>query len=318
MPGFGEALFGGILGVCVGDALGVPVEFVEREKLDAHPLTEMVGYGTHNQHPGTWSDDSSLTLCLTESLCKGYNLEDQAVTLYRWLYECHWTARGRVFDIGLGTREALVRLHSGYPPIHAGGRDERSNGNGSLMRILPLALYLHVHHPDDPSQRCEMVADASSLTHAHPRSKLGCWIYIEIALQLLKGKAWKEAFSKGLDVVEELLPTQGDLAGEKSHYSRLFDRSISTLCRDQVKSSGYVVHTLEASTWSMFQHKTYEDIVLEGVNLGGDTDTIGAVVGGWAGLMLGQSSIPDDWLAQLARKDDILDLLTIFEATLST
>ena len=125
----------GLLGVAVGDALGVPVEFTGRPELRDNPVHGMRGMGTHLQPPGTWSDDSSLTFCLAESLTGGYDLEDIAGRLCRWLDESYWTARGEVFDVGRTTARAIHALGRGAPPTEAGGRGEWSNGNGSLMRI---------------------------------------------------------------------------------------------------------------------------------------------------------------------------------------
>lgn len=134
----------------------------------------MPAYGTDQQPPGTWSDDSSLAFCLAESLCHGYDLADLARRFIDWREKAYWTAHGRVFDIGIATSQAIGRLRSGTLPTQAGGRSEEDNGNGSLMRILPLITYL----AGKPiAERYRIVADASSLTHAHVRSMLSCFIY---------------------------------------------------------------------------------------------------------------------------------------------
>ena len=129
-----------LLGLAVGDALGVPAEFKSRETLKKNPVTEMTGYGTHNQPPGTWSDDSSLAFCLAESLCEGYNLKDIADRFIKWHDEAYWTPYGEVFDVGIATRKAIQRLKEGIDPGQAGGNTEYDNGNGSLMRIMPLLV----------------------------------------------------------------------------------------------------------------------------------------------------------------------------------
>jgi ADP-ribosyl-[dinitrogen reductase] hydrolase len=133
-----ETIESALLGLAVGDALGVPVEFKSRHTLSAVPVTEMIGFGTHSQPPGTWSDDSALAFCLAESLCKGYDLNDLARRFVNWCEWGYWAARNaEVFDIGNATRLAIRRLDLGISPVEAGGREEHSNGNGSLMRILP-------------------------------------------------------------------------------------------------------------------------------------------------------------------------------------
>lgn len=137
-----EKIIGGILGLAIGDALGVPVEFISRQELRKKPVKEMTGYGTHSQPPGAWSDDTSLTLCLVESLCEaGYDLADTGKKFVRWYREGYWTPFGDVFDIGNATRQAILTLERGIDPALAGLADEWSNGNGSLMRILPASLY---------------------------------------------------------------------------------------------------------------------------------------------------------------------------------
>ncbi|MGB4437301.1 MAG: ADP-ribosylglycohydrolase family protein, partial [Acetomicrobium sp.] len=137
-----DKVIGGLLGLCIGDALGVPVEFQSREKLKRNPVKDMMGYGTHNQPPGTWSDDSSLAFCLAESLCNGFDLQDIADKFVKWMYEGYWTPWGKAFDVGHTTQIAISRLKKGVDPLESGPTDERSNGNGSLMRILPLIFYV--------------------------------------------------------------------------------------------------------------------------------------------------------------------------------
>lgn len=191
MPTTKTLTLSGLIGVCVGDALGVPVEFSTRAERLKSPVTKMLGYGTWNQPPGTWSDDSSLTLCLTESFCSGYSVDDIAKSFCRWYRENDWTAHGDVFDIGNTTYQAIIKLEKGIPPLQAGGTGEHSNGNGSLMRILPIA-YLHetLTFPDLITK----VHEVSCLTHAHVRSQMACGIYISMAVELLKGANLSTAY----------------------------------------------------------------------------------------------------------------------------
>jgi len=160
-------ILGGLFGLCIGDALGVPFESCSRDELKKNPVTTMVGYGVHNQPAGTWSDDSSLTFCLADSLCQGFNLDDIAGKFCKWLYEGYWTPYGKTFGVGNTTRQAISRLTKGVNPEEAGGKSEYSNGNGSLMRILPLAYYLE--NAEAP-KKFEIIHQLSSITHAHPRS----------------------------------------------------------------------------------------------------------------------------------------------------
>ncbi|MEO8353877.1 MAG: ADP-ribosylglycohydrolase family protein, partial [Chthoniobacteraceae bacterium] len=162
---------GALWGSLVGDALGVPVEFLSREAVRKNPVHGMRGFGTHNQPPGTWSDDSSLLLCTVESLAHrgGFDATDLGQRFVRWESEGHWTPHGRVFDIGIATSQALSRLAMGTAPEQSGGSDEYSNGNGSLMRIAPIALWFDNLPPNDLAAT---VHRASALTHRHPRSQM--------------------------------------------------------------------------------------------------------------------------------------------------
>jgi ADP-ribosylglycohydrolase len=296
----------GLFGLCVGDALGVPVEFQSRKYLHTHPVTDMIGYGTHNQPPGTWSDDSSLAFCLAESLCEGYDLADIANKFCRWTNEGYWTPHGHVFDIGIATRDAIARLDSGVPPAKAGGTGEYSNGNGSLMRILPLAY--SVKHISDPEEKFSTIHDVSCLTHAHPRSQTACSIYIETALNLLEGKSLKRAYKLMKATIKEYYQHKPLYACELPYFSRILDHDIADCTDEEIRSTGYVVHTLEAGLWCLLTSTSYPETVLKAVNLGEDTDTTGAVVGGLAGIAYGIEAIPSSWIEQIAHKDDIRDL----------
>ena len=174
---------GSIWGLIVGDALGVPVEFKEREALRKHPVTDMMEYGTHYQPKGTWSDDSSMMLCTLDSLGdKGeIDYDDIMARFASWLFEGEYTPYGETFDYGGATCRAIERYRNGVAPLECGGCSERDNGNGSLMRILPVALYQfekyqHFVHCDRPAI-IQPICRVSALTHAHPISLLGCGLY---------------------------------------------------------------------------------------------------------------------------------------------
>lgn len=174
-----------LFGISIGDALGVPVEFNSRESIGKNPITDMTGYGTYNLPPGTFSDDSSLTFCLAEALTHDFDLNVIAQNFVKWCYQNYWTPGGYVFDIGMATREAIDRLAKGVRPDLAGGFGISSNGNGSLMRISPLVFYLL----DKPiNERYEIVKQVSSITHAHIRSVISCFYYLEFAIQVLAKK----------------------------------------------------------------------------------------------------------------------------------
>ena len=295
-----------LLGVAVGDALGVPVEFTTRDQCKLLPVKEMKGNGTHYQIKGTWSDDSSLTFCLAEGLCNlPFDLHQVADNFVRWRRENYWTARGSVFDIGNTTKRALQNIQNGEDLDRCGLNDVHSNGNGALMRILPLVFYTRNMSIEDRFLWTKRVA---SLTHGHSISVLCCFYYLEFALQLIEGR------SKG-DIYKEL---QGDIPSffrdktainqELDELNRLLMEDISAIDEKNIYSGGYVVHTLEASIWCLLTTENYADSVLRAVNLGWDTDTTGAVTGGLAGLLYGEASIPTPWLTDLAQLDGIIDL----------
>ena len=301
-----------LLGLAIGDALGVPVEFKPRSYFEQYPVTDMQGYGTHNQKHGTWSDDSSLAFCLAESLIIGYDLADISKRFIQWLESAYWTAHGVVFDCGITTGRAIDDLrqiiadqdYGRFKTLIDEG-DEYSNGNGSLMRIAPLLF--HIKGMDMTSQ-FEIVKAVSALTHRHVRSAIACLVYLKWMEFVLDGKDKVAAYQETQKVINQFLPKVGIRAQERSHFARLLEHNIAELDRSQIRSSGYVMHSLEASFWCVLTTNTYKDAVLKAVNLGEDTDTTGAITGAIAGLLYGTDSIPQHWLVLLARVDDIKDL----------
>jgi ADP-ribosylglycohydrolase len=304
-----------MFGLVVGDALGVPVEFQSREELEHDPVTGMRANGTHQQPAGTWSDDSSMALCLMESLTNGLDYMDMMVRFLRWADEGYMTAWGNVFDMGIATRKALTRFARGTPPLECGGAGTYDNGNGSLMRILPMALYLHRTMGPDFSQMPEayqIIHNASSLTHAHPISMMACGLCCAAVNELLCGKTgvWD-----GIKAAKEFYAGQPEFASHLDTFQRIEPDILPALPKSEVKSGGYVVHTLEAALWCLERHDSFHACLLEAVNLGEDTDTVGAVAGGLAGLRYG--GIPEDWLSVLARREEIEALCGAFVESLT-
>jgi ADP-ribosylglycohydrolase len=294
-----------LFGVATGDALGVPVEFISREELKKDPVTGMRGYGTHNQPPGTWSDDTSLTLCLAEALTQGFDLKAASENFVKWCFAGYWSANGTVFDVGGTTYEALYRLKKETKPHLAGSNDEYSNGNGSLMRISPLVFYLL----DKPAgERFEKTQLVSSITHRHIRSVIACFYYLEFARQILAGENVFDVYRNLQKEIPGFLSGKGIDSAEISKFDRLLKMNIYELPEEDIYSSGYVVHTLEAAVWCLLTSNSFSDAVLKAVNLGEDTDSTGAVTGGLAGLLYGIDSIPKKWLNKIARHNDIEDL----------
>ena len=305
-----SSVVSGLMGLCVGDALGVPVEFTSRAERQKMPVIDMIGYGTYNQPAGTWSDDSSLTFCLAESLCAGFSLNSIAELFCRWQAEGYWTPYKEVFDIGITTHKAIRNLQQGVPPLQAGATNEQGNGNGSLMRILPLAFFYKSLTFADLMQRVHQV---SAITHGHIRSQIACGFYISMALELLQGNNINSAYIQGLKKAQDYYHQEHYLS-ELSSFEQILNGKLEQRPLHEIQSSGYVVHTLEAALWCLLTTSCYKDAVLKAVNLGQDTDTTAAVTGGLAGIYYGFENIPSHWVAQIARKDDILDLCERFQS----
>ncbi|QSW87099.1 ADP-ribosylglycohydrolase family protein [Flavobacterium endoglycinae] len=295
----------GLFGLAVGDALGVPVEFKSRAYLKQNPVTEMFGFGTHHQPIGTWSDDSSLAFCLAESLCSGYDLNDIARNFVKWYSGNLWTPHGKVFDIGIATRHAILNITKGHQPDLCGGFSEEDNGNGSLMRILPLVFYLQ--NENDIEVIYQKVKEVSSITHAHFRSVFACFIYVIYCLEILKDKDKFEAYTDMKSILSKFLEDKKYNPAEVQLFDRVLKNDILYV-ESEIQSSGYVLHSLEASFWCFLNSDSYEETVLRAVNLGGDTDTTGAIAGGLAGIYYGIDNIPQKWIDNLVRVKDIKDL----------
>jgi ADP-ribosylglycohydrolase len=297
----------GIVGLCVGDALGVPVEFMPRRNLDLNPVTTMVGHGSHNQPLGTWSDDTSMTLALADSLATkpGLDYDDVMKKFAAWLFDGEYTPWGETFDVGRTSMRAIDRYYNKQcAPLSCGGASEHDNGNGSLMRILPIFYFIRGRYGSALNdETVEIVHNVSSLTHAHPRSKIACVIYFNIANRIFREFPIHDAIPQGISEAMTYYEQFPEYQVELTHFRRLRGGALSELTRDDISSSGYVVDTLEAALWCLLKHDNYRDSVLEAVNLGGDTDTIAAVCGGLAGLYYELKEgvgIPQEWIDDLA------------------
>jgi ADP-ribosyl-[dinitrogen reductase] hydrolase len=299
-----------LIGVAVGDALGVPFEFSSREKMKDNPARDMVGYGTYNQKPGTWSDDTSLTLCLAESLAEGIDLMEISKNFIRWRDEDYWTARNQLFDIGVTTSRAISRLKKiienndiellENQKFHG---DAYENGNGSLMRIIPL-LFPIINWPI--SDQFDLIWKVSALTHRHIRAAMSCLIYLKLAENIISGMDKEQSYQKMRKDISSFWNEIGFSEKEQLNFTKLVQNDIKDVPIDDLRTGGYVIEVLESSIWFFMKKGSYCDTVLSIINLGHDTDTAGAIAGGLAGLYYGADSIPSGWLDQLARKDDIL------------
>ena len=293
-----------VFGHAVADALGVPVEFKSRRELSENQVTDMLGYGTHPVPEGTWSDDTSMALATMDSLLHGVGYRDMMYRFSLWKDHAEYTATGEVFDMGIGTRRAIVRFQNGEAAEQCGGDTEYDNGNGALMRIYPIVLmhYLNSNSPDE-YEFAEIIRRTAALTHAHERSHVGCIIYSYALLQVLRNQN-VEAIMTGIMEAFRLCSDSKEL----KHYKRLTQTDFPKLPEEEINSSGYVVSTLEAAIWCVINTKSYQECILKAVNLGEDTDTVAAVAGSIAGALYGFEEIPKKWYNKLKRKEYIEEL----------
>lgn len=304
----------GIYGLVVGDAMGVPVEFTSGEDRRLDPVTDMIGYGTYNQPEGTWSDDSSMALATLISIRdKGeIDYKDIMERFHDWCMYGAYTPFDEVFDIGIATSRAIMKYSNGAKPLESGGKTEWDNGNGSLMRILPVCLYIveqQKYKKLSDGEAIDIIHNCSALTHAHLRSKIACGIYYFLVKAVLnKDGELIERLQQGVDNAFKYYGESTE--SELDNYNRLISLSeFKDTPENQIKSTGYVVYTLEAAIWCLVNSSSYEEVILKAVNLGDDTDTVAAITGGLAGLYYGYDNIPDKWKVKLQKRDWIDSLL---------
>ena len=336
----------GIFGLVVADALGVPYEFKSRRSCEKNPMTDMIGYGTYNLPPGSWSDDSSLSLAtldgLTYSLESNRDIIEESSDLdilgiidyndimqkfSNWFYNDEYTPHGDVFDYGGTTAGGIYNFKNGCEPTSCGGVCESDNGNGSLMRVLPIAYFIYflsLKYSFSDEDKMKAIHNLSSLTHRTKRSQMSCGIYILIAIELLKNKrerdqdlSLEEIVNKGIELAKEYYCNNDDYQDALPHFKRIFYEDIKDIPKDVVRGRGYVVASLEAALWCLLNNDSYKGTALAAVNLGEDTDTTAAISGGLVGIYYGYDDIPEDWLKQIAKFDYINELIGNFDENLS-
>ena len=304
MKGKKDQLKGAIYGLLVGDAVGVSYEFLLAEQLPAYDQIEMLPPNnfakTYPHIPvGTWSDDGAQALCLLDSLLykNKMDTEDFMKRICNW-YQCGYMAVDfQVFDVGVQTAEAIRNYLSGVPLLQVANNDVLANGNGSLMRVLPLAIW----HQGSDIQLIEDAYAQSHVTHAHLRSKVCCALYCLWARSILNGLDIDAAWSDAVTKLRAYLKDKPNDLEQLEYYIRPDELEKGT-------GSGYVVDCLKSARYALKQ-TTYQDVIKTAIAFGRDTDTTACVAGGIAGLYFGFDSIPESWLAQLRAKDLVEPLL---------
>lgn len=227
-----------IYGLIIGDLIGVPVEFKDR---DTYTIKGITGYGTYNQPPGTWSDDTSLTLCLMKNIKEIGDLFTLMNKFARYKSEGYCTPYDEMFDIGRTTLESINRFESGLKPKECGGKKEFDNGNGALMRIAPLTFLLIEEF--NFKKKVDIVKSYTEITHAHPRSIVGSIIYIELLLRLYHNNTLLEGLSQIKELFTDIFDEESVYLREFSNYWRIFNEDFLKTSIEDIKSDGYVVHT---------------------------------------------------------------------------
>ena len=298
---------GGLLGLLLGDAAGVPFEFYSREEIQALPASSIAlpfrapadFFRSHPTAPaGAWSDDGAQALALLDSLvaCDGLDMVDLGQRIQGWAQSGDYAVNGRVFDMGIQTSRALGRLAQGVAPEECGATDEYENGNGSLMRVVPLALW----HTRSDEDLVDLAHQQSTLTHGHPRSLVCCALACLWARELLKGS------DDGFDAAELKLR---QLYADRPAFLRELDTVLSSPQRLQPRGSGYVVDCLWSARHAFLSSSDFTDVIRYAVSFGEDTDTTAAVAGALAGIRTGAAQLPAPWCSALATHPKLDDAL---------
>lgn len=302
----------GMIGLIVGDALGGPVQFMTREELKDAPVTEMEPFRYEGGFPaGTWSDDSSMALAILKSIKdkKEIDLPDIMNNFVKWYDQGEFTPFGQAFDEGSTTSDAIESFMESGDVTTCGQKDEWSNGNGSIMRTLPACVFVYEKEKQgkySSSEAMHKIHSVSALTHANRISKIGCGIYYKLVKSILEHKndmSLMECLQRGVEEAATYYDRRDGYRKAFYPYVRLMDLDeFSKLAENEIKSGGYIVETLEAAVWGLLTTNSFEECLLKVVNLGEDTDTVGAVAGGLAGIYYGYEGIPEEWVLSIQGK----------------
>jgi len=288
----------------VGDALGAAVEFAAPNSFE--PVTGYRGGGPHGLNPGEFTDDTSLALALSDSIAKvGWNLNDQAERYVQWMKHGKYSVNGRCFDIGITTAAALDRFLETKDARSSGMSDERSSGNGSIMRLAPVPIRYHTLYPNNIAELARLAEESSITTHASDQCVSACR-YMALVLS---------ALIHGEDRSKVLSPTWAplyELNAIKPLHPQIMTVANGSFREKQppaIRGSGWVVQSLEAALWAFHDASSFEEAVLKAVALGNDADTTAAVAGQFAGAFWGESGISESLRRGLARYDMLNEAL---------
>lgn len=302
----------GVMGLIVGDALGVPVQFMYREEIatrEAGLVKGMESGGIFNMPAGTWSDDGSMALATLDSIVqnKRIDLKDIMECFCSWELDGKYTQYGEAFDQGNTCTTAIYNYIQDRNVDMCGCTGESSNGNGSLMRILPACIFIALDTESSEDVKMDSIHKVSGLTHNHQRSKMACGLYYSMVKALIGSKenqSLKSVLQSGIDDGLRYYGQDVSNLKEMAYFARVFHLDKLQLLEDsEIKSSGYVIDTIEAAVWCLITTDSLKECLLKAVNLGDDTDTVAAVAGGLAGLFYGVEAIPGEWLNVMNQKE---------------
>jgi ADP-ribosyl-[dinitrogen reductase] hydrolase len=300
-PALSQSRYRGcLLGLAVGDAIGTSVEFMPPGSFT--PLYDMVGGGPFNLTPGEWTDDTSMALCLAESLIEKGEFDplDQLERYVRWYRTGYLSSNGRCFDIGITTANSLHRFEQTRDP-YPGPDTPNTAGNGSLMRLAPVPMF----YARSPETALNRSGDSSRTTHANPRAVDACRYYCALILGALQGQP-KEVLLSPISSWQFLgMNAMAQLASLSPEIQDVSNGSYKHKAPPEIRGTGYVVHALEAALWALYKSDNFREGVLMAANLGNDADTTAAIYGQLAGAYYGVENIPAEWLLRLALSDMI-------------
>ena len=299
VPSLRDRYLGAMVGLSAGDALGTTVEFMSPGTFA--PVTDIVGGGPFGLEPGQWTDDTSMALCLAESLVErnGFDGRDQLRRYVRWMDEGHWSSTGRCFDVGNVVRRALATFRRTDMPF-SGPTEENTAGNGSLMRLAPVPLFF----AQDPELALRMAADSSRTTHGTRAALDACRYFAGLIVGAVSGATKDDILAPNFS------PAPGAWDREPLHPSiaEVAAGSFRSRTPPAIEGTGYVVKSLEAALWAFASTDDFRSGALAAVNLGDDADTTGAIFGQLAGAFYGVDGIPADWRARIAMSREIAGL----------
>lgn len=313
---YSNRILSSIMGFAVGDALGVSTEFIPRQYINEFNIEEMSSFGPHNVPAGAWSDDTSMVIAGIDSItrCEGELDYDDVMEAYiDWFKNAKYTSIDKTFGVGDTIFKSLVNYLSGNSALESGSNNFKENGNGSLMRSLPVSLLCSLNDINN-KEICNITSNFSALTHSHEVSKMACYIYTLFIKYILKG----------IDKNTALRIIQKENYSEKfspetiNEFKRLLTNDFNNINQNDIQESGYVRDTLEIVIYSIINTNSYEEAITTAIKFGYDTDTNAAITGSIAGIMYGIDDIPEKWLSQLKRREYLEDMANSFAEVLTT